>query len=1080
MLLLRSLFMSSSGGLSNEEFLVLQEQLIALRNRNYELQEALQKKNHELTQLSSPRSEALQFANKLINRREGSKEKEITQRYEAELDALRMKLTSQEEEFRLQQETLIAELNKIVAQNETLNKELEQFKADGSIYSSPQAGTPCDAQTSFVELYHPAPVTSRDPPTEVAIASKSSVGTQCDGADVLHGGTDNNIASSEPQNESKSCQTDEEEVVSVMEKLLEYEGKMTELRRSIEELSSENTNLSSIVQDNEAKVVSLQEELKLANINLAKKDEFISCALRSISNMKDNAGQECIPFTEQCIDIDKLNKEVQLILECISNGRAATAKVFEEKTALEELVSDLQAKVEASQTRLLQVEEAHEAERARANEEIQSLSEKLLRMQDAHDSEVKAIRRESATNCDELKAKIAALEESESKFSEDKVLLLETRYQLELADREKLIESERKEMHRKLNSLEASLLAKDEEKALALKKQAALIKELQRAVKEEKKRAESMEKLGRCSSEERGWHLVGETGAKSAQTLDGADSRSVSSASALESDNFELISRLTSLQRTHAETLDRINALESENARLHCEINEKSELIEHWIRRRPLAQGTGVTTPSKTEGTFRKLLLSTLPSDEATNDIKEMNKKLQRMLEETLSKNIILQRLLKAFQGKDDNDSVGILLPFEVLKCIFLRILGSANAFGTYRNVNLYVPEMLEIDDTPGGVGSVESSLLDQSINNSGVTVNQIEVEEEDAVESPVSAESVLDRLSKFPYQVFVLSEYGRPIFVSCGHEDQLCSLFALIGVFVSRVKLWGDRLLQLSSGDVHVRFCHRSSLILCIVSRSYELLDDQLNVLFDQIVSTLSRSQLDIVYKKKGDNYDLRRLLRGTDKYMDSSVSAWRSDISLLQSAIRVLPMQPSDRDFLSSTMVACITAAKLDGVLFGLMIAHRQVAAMVKKKIVEKLENNAKFFPSFKSSVESPVAFSISQIGTGSDVLWSFVYKNRSSRQVCISGAKMPLISRAERISARTLYERISHLVREEPHMRCLFLKRNRDNVLVWVTDKFELQCVFSPLVSAVTATTMVDRLLKTLKYHEQRYFIIHTPSF
>lgn len=80
----------------------------------------------------------------------------------------------------------------------------------------------------------------------------------------------------------------------------------------------------------------------------------------------------------------------------------------------------------------------------------------------------------------------------------------------------------------------------------------------------------------------------------------------------------------------------------------------------------------------------------------------------------------------------------------------------------------------------------------------------------------------------------------------------------------------------------------------------------------------------------------------------------------------------------------------------------------------------------------------------------------------------------------------------------MRCLFLKRNRDNVLVWVgtreiphlpshcrhsfqvTDKFELQCIFSPLVTAVMATTMVDRLLKTLKYHEQRYFIIHTPSF
>ncbi|KAK6747334.1 hypothetical protein RB195_000500 [Necator americanus] len=465
---------------------------------------------------------------------------------------------------------------------------------------------------------------------------------------------------------------------------------------------------------------------------------------------------------------------------------------------------------------------------------------------------------------------------------------------------------------------------------------------------------------------------------------------------------------------------------------------------------------------------------------------------------------------------------------------------------------------MLDTDDTPGGGGSLDSSLLDQSLNTSNVPVNQIELREDENYEVRTSAESVLDRLSKFPYQVFVLSEYGRPIFVSCGHEDQLCSLFALIGVFVSRVKVWGDRLLQFSSGDVHVHFCQRSSLILCIVSRTFEQLDEQLNVLFDQIVSTLSRSQLDVVYTKKGDNYDLRRLLRGTDKYMDSSVLAWRTDISLLQSAIRIIPMPPSDRDYLSSTMASCLTASKLDGVLFGLMIANRHVAAIVrlrryalhprdthillnlisgnnslrmseaqtwtpiclpnfndkgfvyafisfpwegsgaclillsikkdhfdplnevKKRIVEKLENNAKFFSSFQSCVNNPVAFNSSQIGSGSDLLWSFVYKNRNSRQVCISGAKVPLISRGERSGTRCLFERITHIIREEPHMRCLFLRRSHDNVLVWVTDKFELQCVFSPLVSAIMATTLVDRLLKSLKYHEQRYFILHIPSF
>ncbi|KAK6021680.1 hypothetical protein OSTOST_12642 [Ostertagia ostertagi] len=237
--------MSSSGGLSREEFLVLQEQLIALRNRNYELQEALQKKTNEVSQLSSPRSEALQFANKLINRREGNKEKEIAQRYEAELDALRMKLTSQEEEFRLQQETLITELNKVIVfQNEALNKELEQFKADGSIYSSPQAGTPCEPQPLIAELSETVTIKSRDSSTEVATTSTSCVGIQCDELGTLHCNAETNATSSVSPNKTKSCQTDEGAIVPALEnKLLEYKDTMTELECSVKELASENARL---------------------------------------------------------------------------------------------------------------------------------------------------------------------------------------------------------------------------------------------------------------------------------------------------------------------------------------------------------------------------------------------------------------------------------------------------------------------------------------------------------------------------------------------------------------------------------------------------------------------------------------------------------------------------------------------------------------------------------------------------------------------------------------------------------------------------------------------------------------------
>uniref|UniRef100_A0A1I7XRD2 Transposase n=1 Tax=Heterorhabditis bacteriophora TaxID=37862 RepID=A0A1I7XRD2_HETBA len=88
-----------------------------------------------------------------------------------------------------------------------------------------------------------------------------------------------------------------------------------------------------------------------------------------------------------------------------------------------------------------------------------------------------------------------------------------------------------------------------------------------------------------------------------------------------------------------------LNMVEDENSQLRNEVGEKNELIEHWIRARPIVQISG--TPQKPEGAFRKFLSSTLTGDDTVNDMKEMNKKLQRMLEETLSKNILLQRDLQ-------------------------------------------------------------------------------------------------------------------------------------------------------------------------------------------------------------------------------------------------------------------------------------------------------------------------------------------------------------------------------------------------------------------------------------------------
>ncbi|KHJ95915.1 hypothetical protein OESDEN_04135 [Oesophagostomum dentatum] len=375
--------MSSSGCLSREEFLVLQEQLIALRNKNYELQEKLQKKNLEIAQLSTPKSDALQFASKLMNRRD--KEKELTQKYEGELDALRAKLMTQEEEFRLQQKTLISELNKVVSQNQSMEKELDQIRSCGSLYSSPQAGTPCEPKT----------FASENCAQEIA---GSAIAPECSKDFASSTVSDSQI---EKDNRIKTLElslVEKDAVISALEdKLLEYKEKTSKLEEDLAHHLEAKTAFNAAAMEKDSRLSSLEKELGLLKETIAERDSFITKLQSSLSLIcRKVTGEE----TDCPADYGRslLEKRMTVLLESISLNDERNSKILAEK----------------------------------------------------------------------LRNKLAALEQSNDKQVEDRVLLLETRYQLELSDREKLFDKEKDEWSRKLHALESSLAAKDEEKVCVL------------------------------------------------------------------------------------------------------------------------------------------------------------------------------------------------------------------------------------------------------------------------------------------------------------------------------------------------------------------------------------------------------------------------------------------------------------------------------------------------------------------------------------------------------------------------------------------------------------------------------------
>ncbi|GMS95404.1 hypothetical protein PENTCL1PPCAC_17579, partial [Pristionchus entomophagus] len=219
----------------------------------------------------------------------------------------------------------------------------------------------------------------------------------------------------------------------------------------------------------------------------------------------------------------------------------------------------------------------------------------------------------------------------------------------ELMNQIDTLKSENEELQRKVSHLELEITAKDTEKLTTLKKQQAIVKELKKMAQDEKRRADSLEKRAREGSATP--NLMSDTiSYRSRSMTDGQES--VSSISVLESDNIDLINRIADLQRIHGEALHKISLLESTNLSLSKENQEKYMVIEEWVRSRPLPsvsspRSTAISTSPRGFAGLRKLIGMPENGSAIHADMMDMNKKLQRLLEETLSKNILLQRDLQ-------------------------------------------------------------------------------------------------------------------------------------------------------------------------------------------------------------------------------------------------------------------------------------------------------------------------------------------------------------------------------------------------------------------------------------------------
>uniref|UniRef100_A0AC34QY11 Vacuolar fusion protein MON1 homolog n=1 Tax=Panagrolaimus sp. JU765 TaxID=591449 RepID=A0AC34QY11_9BILA len=218
-------------------------------------------------------------------------------------------------------------------------------------------------------------------------------------------------------------------------------------------------------------------------------------------------------------------------------------------------------------------------------------------------------------------------------------------------------------------------------------------------------------------------------------------------------------------------------------------------------------------------------------------------------------------------------------------------------------------------------------------MSNQDEEETKLEDEEPDSEEARKRAEE-RKAFRRLPYQIWILSEYGKPIYSSYGNEHEFASYFAIIQVLVKRYEIWGDELKCIQASNCHIHISFKSPLILCIISEHPFNLQAQLDIVFTQVLSMLSRKSIRSSYEENGEQFDIRALLAGVDKSVDSCVKSFNEDPVVFSSGFRILPFNSADRTFLVNLMANAINACGSTNTVFGILVAHRQLVAIVRRK--------------------------------------------------------------------------------------------------------------------------------------------------
>lgn len=202
---------------------------------------------------------------------------------------------------------------------------------------------------------------------------------------------------------------------------------------------------------------------------------------------------------------------------------------------------------------------------------------------------------------------------------------------------------------------------------------------------------------------------------------------------------------------------------------------------------------------------------------------------------------------------------------------------------------------------------------------------------EEEVADEELEEQQRLDRFLSRKKQYFILSMAGKPIYSMYGTDEMISGYMGIFQAIVSYFV--NEQLRSVRAGDTLFVFSIQDPIILIAVDKlgqSEMQLQAQLDVLYAQILSTLTKSQLSKAFKGR-NNFDLRSLLGGTEVFL----SALTKEMSLgspgiLLGSLECLKLRKSIRSKINNVLLD----RRTKNLLYGMIVADSRLVSVIRPR--------------------------------------------------------------------------------------------------------------------------------------------------